>query len=152
MNFTNFSYILKKYPGTILATYIKTYYTKLIEHLERFYMLLNHSQIQSPGLRHLTTAHLAQTMTLLSMTMVELRQKIEAELATNPALEIMDERRCPNCNRVVAVYGQCPICSHPATPNQEEQIVYLSDRRDLYTSSQGNNVSVSDLPDDNFIP
>jgi len=115
-------------------------------------MLLNHSQVQSPGLRHLTTAHLAQTMTLLSMTMVELRQKIEAELATNPALEIMDERRCPNCNRVVAVYGPCPICSHPATPNQEEPIVYLSDRRDLYTSSQGNSVSVSDLPDDNFIP
>lgn len=115
-------------------------------------MLINHSQVQSPELRHLTTAHLAQTMTLLSMTMVELRQKIEAELATNPALEIMDERRCPNCNRVVVVRGPCPICSHPANTNHEEPIVYLSDRRDLYTSSQGNSISESDLPDDNFIP
>lgn len=115
-------------------------------------MLLNHSQVQSQQLRHLTTAHLAQTMTLLSMTMVELRQKIEAELAANPALEIMDERRCPNCNRIVAVRGPCPICSHPANIKQEEPIVYLSDRRDLYSSSQTSNISVSDLPDDNFTP
>jgi RNA polymerase sigma-54 factor len=115
-------------------------------------MLLNHSQVQSQEQRHLTTAHLAQTMTLLSMTMVELRQKIEAELAANPALEIMDERHCPNCNRLVAVRGPCPICSHPTNINQEEPIVYLSDRRDLYSSSQTSNISVSDLPDDNFTP
>jgi len=41
-------------------------------------------------IRPLTTAHLAQTMALLSLTNVELRQQIESEIASNPALEIKD--------------------------------------------------------------
>jgi RNA polymerase sigma-54 factor len=56
-------------------------------------------QIQSTEYRHLTTAHLAQTMSLLGLTVTELRQKIETELAKNPALELVDERRCPDCKR-----------------------------------------------------
>ena len=47
-------------------------------------------QRQSPTLRPLTTAHLAQTMTLMGLNSLELRQKIEASLAENPALELLE--------------------------------------------------------------
>jgi len=47
-------------------------------------------QIHSTSIRPLTTAHLAQTMSLLELTAEELRQKIEGELAENPALELGD--------------------------------------------------------------
>ena len=53
-------------------------------------------QRQRTQLRPQTTAHLAQTMALLELSAVELHQKIDAELAKNPALEIIDEARCPN--------------------------------------------------------
>ena len=56
-------------------------------------------QRQSPLIRPMTTAHLAQTMSLLELTALELRQKVEAELARNPALELIDEHRCPTCQR-----------------------------------------------------
>ena len=58
-------------------------------------------QNQSHTLRHLTSAHLAQTMTLLGLSTSELRQKIEAELARNPALELLEARRCPTCGRAL---------------------------------------------------
>jgi len=48
----------------------------------------------APALRPLTTAHLAQTMALLELSASELEQKVEAELARNPALELKDPRRC----------------------------------------------------------
>ncbi len=41
--------------------------------------------------RPMTTAHLAQTMALLTLTSDELQQKIESELASNPALEIVEK-------------------------------------------------------------
>ena len=41
-------------------------------------------QRTTTGLRPLTTAHLAQTMTLLSLTTEELQQEIDSELASNP--------------------------------------------------------------------
>ncbi len=56
-------------------------------------------QTHRPVMRPMTTAHLAQTMTLLSLSADELKQQIESELASNPALEMTDERRCPNCQR-----------------------------------------------------
>ncbi len=68
-------------------------------------------QYQSHALRPLTTAHLAQTMTLLELSGDELRQKIEAELSSNPALELHDEHRCSVCGRKVARPGPCPLCS-----------------------------------------
>jgi hypothetical protein len=52
-------------------------------------------------LRPQTTAHLAQTMALLELTTLELRQKVEAELARNPALELIEEFRCPTCHKVL---------------------------------------------------
>ena len=64
-------------------------------------------QIQSPSLRPMTTAHLAQTMTLLNQTIDELYQQIQQEL-TNPALELVEERRCPTCHRALPGRGPAP--------------------------------------------
>ena len=91
-------------------------------------------QTQNPSLRPLTTAHLAQTMTLLELTSDELRQKIEATLASNPALELIEEPRCPQCHRSLPSSGPCPFC---CTPNSsaDEPIVFVSPRQD-FTSSR----------------
>lgn len=111
-------------------------------------------QIQTQGLRPLTTAHLAQTMTLLHMNAAELAQKIEGELAQNPALELIEERRCPMCRRRLIDSGPCPVCSRPASVSVEEPIVFVSSRDDFIQnsthglSSQSNNYN--ELPDDNL--
>ncbi len=78
--------------------------------------------------RPLTTAHLAQTMTLLSLTSNELQEQIEAELASNPALEMLDEIRCPTCRRLIRDGGICPVCSRPAQSTEDEPIVFVSTR------------------------
>ncbi|NPV75971.1 MAG: hypothetical protein HPY59_06290 [Anaerolineae bacterium] len=70
-------------------------------------------QLPFHTIRPATTAHLAQTMTMLSLTAEELRQQIESELAANPALELINERRCPTCHRLLPKQGLCPICSQP---------------------------------------
>ncbi len=105
------------------------------------------SHVQS--LRPLTSAHLAQTMTLLSLTSSELRQQIEAELASNPALELLDERRCPTCHRLLTGKGPCPICSQPQVRSPDEPIVFISSRDDFYS---GSGISAEDLPEDNLSP
>jgi RNA polymerase sigma-54 factor len=79
-------------------------------------------------LRPLTTAHLAQTMTLLSLTSNELQQQIDAELASNPALEMLDEIRCPTCHRLLPDGGICPVCSRPSLTSEDEPIVFVSTR------------------------
>src|SRR5512142_404418 len=91
-------------------------------------MLQSHYQV----LRPLTTAHLAQTMSLLSLTAGELRQQIDAELAANPALEMVDERRCPTCGRLLPGRGACPACSHPKQASPDEPIVFVSPREIMY--------------------
>jgi RNA polymerase sigma-54 factor len=85
--------------------------------------------------RPLTTAHLAQTMTLLGLTAVELRQKIESELASNPALELVEERRCPHCRRLLPGGAHCPVCSRPKGVLPEQPIVFVSPREDFYNYS-----------------
>ena len=82
-----------------------------------------------------TSAHLAQTMTLLSLTTNELQQRIESELANNPALELVDERRCPMCKRILPHSGPCPVCSQPNRMESDDPIVFISPREDFYTSS-----------------
>jgi RNA polymerase sigma-54 factor len=106
-------------------------------------MLQSHYQ----ALRPLTTAHLAQTMTLLSLTADELRQQIESELASNPALELVEERRCPTCRRLLPPSGPCPVCSRPKENAPEEPIVFISPREDFYT---GGSASSEEMPDDNL--
>jgi RNA polymerase sigma-54 factor len=73
-------------------------------------MFQRHYQV----IRPLTTAHLAQTMTLLSLTVGELRQQIDSELASNPALELIEERRCPSCHRSAASQRRMPDLQLPA--------------------------------------
>jgi RNA polymerase sigma-54 factor len=92
--------------------------------------MLLQRQVQST--RTVPTAHLAQTMTLLGLSALELRQKIETELNTNPALELVDERRCPTCRRVIVGSHQCPMCSQPKGITPEQPIVFVSQRDDFY--------------------
>src|SRR3990172_2409396 len=109
--------------------------------------------IQSPhlrpvtALRPLTTAHLAQTMTLLEMNAAELDQKIEADLASNPALEIKDTRCCPQCRRPSLESGLCPRCNASNNLSKDEPIIFVSPRQDFYRPG----VPIQeDLPEDNL--
>jgi RNA polymerase sigma-54 factor len=102
-----------------------------------------------------TTAHLAQTMTLLNMTSAELRQKIEAELASNPALEIVEPHRCRACGKSLLSGNMCPICSQLRQPDSLEPIVFTSPRDDYYqstSSGSSSQFSAENLPDDNIAP
>lgn len=94
-----------------------------------------------------TSAHLAQTMTLLSLTADELQQKIESELSQNPALELIEERRCPMCKRLLPASGSCPVCSQPANYESDDPIVFISPREDFYT---GSSTGTEDIPDEPF--
>ncbi len=91
-------------------------------------------QVHYQTIRPVTTAHLAQTMTLLSLTSDELRQQIESELSNNPALELVDDHRCPRCHRPLFQQGPCPICSAPSSIPGDEPIVFVSPREDFYVS------------------
>jgi len=110
-------------------------------------------QYQVHSTRPLTTAHLAQTMTLLGMTTDELQQKIETELANNPALELKEERRCPTCRRPLIDPGPCPLCSLPTSPEADDPIVFVSATKELFHDGAGKSTrspSREDLPDDNL--
>jgi RNA polymerase sigma-54 factor len=93
-----------------------------------------------------TSAHLAQTMTLLSLTAAELQQRIDSELANNPALELVEERRCPMCKRLLPQTGPCPICSQPKSETSDEPIVFISPREDFYTGSSASSHEIPDEP------
>lgn len=86
-------------------------------------------------------------MSLLSLTAAELRQQIDSELAANPALELVDERRCPTCQRLLPARGACPVCSRPRTEMGEEPIVFVSPRDTYYGTSAG---SGEDAPEDQY--
>lgn len=88
-------------------------------------------QIQRQTTRHQITAHLAQTMTLLTKSVEELSEEIEKELAANPALELDEVLRCPTCNRTLPVNGLCPNCTNPKSTDPDETIVFISLRSDF---------------------
>lgn len=104
---------------------------------------------QTPSLRTITTAHLTQTMALLELTAAELAQKVEAELAANPALELREEKRCPSCRRPVIAAGPCPRCTIPEVQSSEEPIVFVSPREDFHLPGA---YTREDAPEDNFSP
>ena len=89
-------------------------------------MELNHLHGQQQTQSPMTSAHIAQTMSLLFMTSTELLQTIDVELSNNPALELVSERRCPMCGRKLPATGPCPICSQPKTQNPDETIAVAS--------------------------
>lgn len=96
--------------------------------------------------RPMTTAHLAQTMALLTLTAEELNEKIESELAANPALEIVEERRCPKCHRLLTEHGACPVCSLPNNLSSEEPVVFLSPRDEFIPKKDYVDVQVEEEP------
>jgi len=108
-------------------------------------MFQTHFQTQS--IRPLTTAHLAQTMTLLSLTIDELKEQIDKELSSNPALELKEERRCPTCHRLLPGQSVCPVCSRPQNAALDEPVVFVSPREDFYTSSHAADDYMADEQD-----
>jgi len=108
-------------------------------------------QSQKTATKPVTTAHLAQTMTLMGLTAAELRQKIEAALAANPALELIEERRCPNCGRPLPRTGPCPVCSRPTIPESDQPIVFVSPREDFFVSrGNGKSNTYEDYPNEDI--
>jgi RNA polymerase sigma-54 factor len=94
----------------------------------------------------MTTAHLAQTMALLTLTTEELNEKIESELASNPALEVVEERRCPTCHRLLTEHGSCPVCSLPGNLTSDEPVVFLSPRDDFIPKKDYIDTQVEEEP------
>ncbi len=92
--------------------------------------------VQRPAVfaRPVTTAHLAQTMSLLELTSAELRQRVESELANNPALELLEENHCPTCGRLLRGAAPCPACCNALSATAENPLVYCSHREEFYTS------------------
>jgi RNA polymerase sigma-54 factor len=88
-------------------------------------------------------------MTLLSLPADELRQNIEAELASNPALEMIEERRCPTCHRLLPDHGPCPTCSRPQSISPDDPVVFVSPREDFYS---GGSIPVDEIPEEHFSP
>ncbi len=92
-------------------------------------------QRQFQKIQHQTTAHLAQTMTLLNMNLGELNQEINRALNENPALIIKEERRCPTCNHMLHEGQVCPICTRSRGSSSEESIVFMSARGEFIPKS-----------------
>jgi RNA polymerase sigma-54 factor len=88
-------------------------------------------------------------MTLMGLTAAELRERIESELATNPALELASEKRCPSCRRLVGESGPCPVCSRQREAGSDEPIVFISQREDFYTAG-GSYASFEDAAEDEY--
>src|SRR5437899_5979890 len=72
--------------------------------------VLANSQIQDN--RPQATAHLAKTMAYLQLSAAELEATLLKEIDANPALELVDELRCPECGRRLRQLP-CPACAAP---------------------------------------
>ena len=90
---------------------------------------LGHSHVITPA--HAPNAVLAQTMHFLVQPLTELTETLQAELAANPALEVVEEQiqRCTRCNTRL-IGGQCPKCTLPASADPDEPIVFIAPRED----------------------
>ncbi|OGO31095.1 MAG: hypothetical protein A2Z16_15550 [Chloroflexi bacterium RBG_16_54_18] len=88
-------------------------------------------------------------MSLMSLTAIELQERIEAELASNPALELGDRHYCTSCGRPQAEKGSCPVCSRLSTGSGEEPIVFVSPREDFYLPSRQS--TSNGIPSDEII-
>lgn len=105
-----------------------------------------------PSIKPLTTAHLAQTMTLLELSAVELKQKVDSELSHNPALELVEESRCPTCRRLLHGARNCPVCTYSQNSTANDPIVFLSSRQDFYTPKSSSKSNWTEYPDENITP
>jgi RNA polymerase sigma-54 factor len=90
-------------------------------------------------------------MSLLELTAGELRQKIDAALASNPALELVDARRCPSCRRPLPGNTTCPVCSRPHKLSDDQPIVFVSPREDFFTGSgSSSGARGEEFPEDGY--
>lgn len=103
-------------------------------------------QRQFQKISPLTTAHLAQTMSLLNMNYGDLNQEINKALNENPALVVREERLCPGCGHKLAEGQRCPICTQPKTGSPDEAIVFLSARGEFIP--KGSSLGLDDFSDD----
>lgn len=110
--------------------------------------LPSHSQILYQGGRQRpqTTAHLAQTMSLLGLNSQELSQKIESALAANPALELVEGRHCPTCGRKLKAGAYCPTClGSKQAASGKEPVVFIAPTESNF---RGESRSGEELPED----
>ena len=85
--------------------------------------MLTHQAVHD--LRPQTTAHLAQTMSFLQLSTTDLEATLLKEIDENPALELVEELRCPGCGRKLKQFP-CPACAAPQDDGQA--VVCLSPR------------------------
>ncbi len=100
---------------------------------------------QRTSQRPQTTAHLAQTMSLLGLNSQELSQKIEAALASNPALELLEGRHCPTCGRLLRPGTTCFSCAAKNKAKGEEPLVFISPPEENIRRGAGNG---EEIPED----
>ena len=86
--------------------------------------MLAHRHIQD--VRPQATAHLAKTMSYLQLPAAELEAALLKEIDQNPALELVDELRCPECGRRLRRLP-CPTCAAPSSDGSP--VVFLSPRQ-----------------------
>ncbi len=79
--------------------------------------------------KHHPTAHLATTMSFLQLAHAELEARLLEALDKNPALELVEELRCPECGRRLRKLP-CPSCAAPR--EDDAPVVYLSPRDSAY--------------------
>ena len=82
-------------------------------------------QIHAPQVN----AVLAQTMHLLLQPLDALEDELRAAVNSNPALEVVEPKRCPRCGAPL-VDGVCPRCTAPKHADPAEPIVFSSPRSD----------------------
>ncbi len=99
---------------------------------------------QGAGQRPQTTAHLAQTMSLLGLNSQELNQKVETALASNPALELVEGRHCPTCGRKLRAEAYCSSCVS-AKEKGNEPVVFIAPTEGNFT---GERRSGEEIPED----
>lgn len=93
--------------------------------------------------RHQITAHLAKTMSFLALSTAELEATLIKELNDNPALELVEELRCPSCGKRLHRLP-CPTCAAPSADGSP--VVYLSPREPRnYRSTEAENDEALDI-------
>ena len=110
-------------------------------------------QIQSQSLHTvLATAHIAQTMSLLSLNVDELGEKINTILAENPVIELNEPTHCPQCGRPLHNTRLCPVCSQ--SQNGDEPIVFLSPRWDVaeFGDQRGHFTTDEEITFEEYLP
>ncbi|NMC28924.1 MAG: hypothetical protein GYA45_02490 [Pelolinea sp.] len=75
-----------------------------------------------------TTAHLAQTMTLLNMGNGEVEEEIQKNLAENPALELDEINRCAMCGSEIAFGVLCKNCMNNQLKQDSQYLTFVSTR------------------------